>query len=104
MSWLTKIAMSAQDIRAKIAEGEWLYLKFVRVNGKYLFGDANQMGITHKGMVGDEKIVPESAGYLKVNPDGFIIEGFSIGYKIGPDEKDEDNLESILGIPAKSPW
>lgn len=95
--------MTIDDIKKSISDGEPLYLKFVRENGSYRFSDATSFTAPDHKILSQGRPV-ESAGYLKIYPNGFIVEGSSQSLKIGPDAKDELILEKLLNLPVKSKW
>ena len=107
MSWFkqaTIIGMSLEEIKRRIENGENLYLRFVRVNGEYRFADTDgDYPLSHKFLAQEQPA--ETAGFVKIYPDGFYTEGYSMGLSIGPDEHDEDNLKMLFNLPIKDrPW
>jgi len=95
--------MTLEEIKQRISENKLMYLRFVRVNSKYRFSDAAAYGLsTHLDLSQGEPV--ESAGFVKIHPDGFIVEGGSMILGIGCDRKDEPNLERLFDLSAKNPW
>ncbi len=90
--------MTAEDVKNRLATKGLLYLKYVRTNGEYLFCDAGSFGVGHRDLVrSNEK--PESAGFIKLYPDSFTVEGYSITLNIGPDAVDVPNFVKIFNLP-----
>ena len=57
------------------SEGGIAYLKYVRVDGEYRFGNATSWGMDHRSLANEEPV--ESASFLFINPDGLYVEGSS---------------------------
>ena len=104
MNWLQKVAtMTIEDIPAFLqTEGGIAYLKYVRVNGEYRFGDATSFGIDHESLANGE--AAEGAAFVKIYPDGLYVEGYSSKLEVGPAPDDEATLSGLLGIPIKDRW
>lgn len=102
MNWLEKTAqvMTLQDVQDYLEQNDRLgYFRYVRSNGEYRFADAATMyASSHEQLVGDD--TPESAGFIKIYPKGFYIEGFSTTLQLGPDASDESYLSRLLSMPA----
>jgi len=103
MNWLQKMANTIQDISEFLREQDgFAHLKYVRVNGAYRFGDANSFTTEHIGLANGEPV--ESAGFVKVSPDGLSVEGHSSQLEIGPASDDEENLSRLLNLPIQDRW
>ena len=109
MSWLQKIAqedntgMTIQDISGFIQSlGGVAYLKYVRINGEYRFGDATSFHISHTGLANGEPV--ESAAFVKIYSEGLSIEGSSSTLNIGSAADDEENLSRLLSIPIRDQY
>ena len=103
MNWFQKTAqsvMNIQDVLNYLQQNDQLgYFKYVRCNGEYRFSDATSyMAAEHKQLVGND--MPESAGFIKIVPSGFYVEGFSTTLRLGPDSADEINLSHLLSMPT----
>ena len=101
MNWLQKTAnMSIEDIPNFLQDrGSIAYLRYVRVNGEYRFADVTAYGIDHTGLANGDPV--ESAGFVKIRPEGFYVEGYSMMLKIGPAVDDEENLSRLLNLPIQ---
>lgn len=84
------------------SEGGIAYLKYVRVNGEYRFGDATSFSVDHESLANGEPV--ESAAFVKIYPDGLYVEGHSSKLEVGPASDDETNLSGLLGIPIRNRW
>ena len=103
MNWLQKIANMIQDISEFLrTQDGFAHLKYVRINGAYRFGDANSFTTEHIGLANGEPV--ESAGFVKVSPDGLLVEGHSSKLEIGPASDDEANLSRLLNLPIQDRW
>ena len=92
--------MTAEDVKNRLATKGLLYLKYVKTNGEYLFCDAGAFGVGHRDLVKKDQ-QPESAGFIKLYPDGFIVEGYSMTLNIGPDAVDVPNFAEMFNLPEK---
>ena len=113
MNWLQKFADTQDDWGGEISseldggsflesliqsQGGLAYLRYVRINGKYRFGDASSAyGLDHKALAGNDDV--ESAAFVKVLSDGIEIEGHSMTLEIGPDAQDYEKLPLLFGKP-----
>ena len=103
MNWLQKTAnMSIQDIPGFLQDRGNAYLRYVRINGEYRFADVTAYGIDHTGLANGDPV--ESAGFVKIRPEGFFVEGYSTMLKIGPAADDEENLSRLLNLPIRGPY
>ncbi len=99
MNWLQKMSqviMNVQDVLNSLQQNAYGYFKYVKCAGQYRFSDATGH-VGHKILAGRD--VPESAGFVKISPEGFYIEGYSSILKIGPDSFDVENLSRLLSLP-----
>lgn len=102
MNWFQKTAqsiMNIQDVLNYLQQNDQLgYFKYVRSNGEYRFFDATSyMAAEHNQLASND--MPESAGFIKILPSGFYVEGFSTTLKLGSDSADESNLSHLLSMP-----
>ena len=82
--------MDADEVKQIAESGDPQYLKFVKIDGVYRFSDAAATySPGHEQLAANQPV--ESAGFVKIYPDGLFTEGYSSSLNIGPDENDEAN-------------
>lgn len=101
---LEPLGISIDQIKQKIAEGEFLYLKYVRVGEEYRFCEvSDHYGCSHKRLLREGEI-PTGAAFLNIHPDGLFVEGYSSTLNMGDAPGDQENFCKIFNLPLKERW